>query len=30
MVDFNALTYIDTASNLAKLIQIDNKTEEFV
>jgi hypothetical protein len=29
-VEFNALTYIDTASNLIKLIRIDNKTTEHI
>ena len=30
MVEFNALTCIDTASNLVELIRIDNKTAEHV
>ncbi len=29
-VEFNALTCIDTASNLVELIRIDNKTAEHV
>jgi hypothetical protein len=29
-VEFNAMTCIDTASNLAKLIRIDNKTAEHI
>ncbi len=29
-VEFNALTCIDTASNLVKLIRIDNKTAEHI
>jgi hypothetical protein len=29
-VDFNALTCIDTASNLVKLIRIDNKTSRHI
>ena len=30
LVEFNALTCIDTASNLVELIRIDNKTSEHV
>ena len=29
-IEFNALTCIDTASNLVELIQIDNKTSEYI
>jgi hypothetical protein len=29
-VEFNALTYIDTASNLVKINHIDNKTAEHI
>ena len=30
LIDFNALTCIDTASNLDELIRIDNKTSEHI
>ncbi len=29
-VEFNALTCIDTASNLVKLIRVDNKTADHI
>ncbi len=29
-VEFNALAYIDTASNLVQLIRVDNKTAEHI